>query len=232
MTRISSLIISLIISFFGASAAFAGNLIEREGAYEINWSSGKIRFYGVGKLREGEKNLRAAEQRAWADGLKIAEKNIPLIMSSRLGVMPQNAPSQLAKLAQSTTSVSTTYFGDQRIKVILESPISTVLPQLLGQASLAPTTGEPVGFILKASGTVRPSAALRIIDEKGRDMANIPVPRWFKGKTAPGDVGLAADAPVISGTMTGQGVLRVASSDWRNGYAAAMASGKAAVLVQ
>jgi hypothetical protein len=153
-------------------------------------------------------------------------------MSSRLGVTPQNAPSQLAKLAQSTTSVSTTYFGDQRIKVILESPISNVLPQLLGQASMTPATGEPVSFILKASGTVRPSAALRIVDEKGRDIANIPVPRWFKGKTSPGDVGLAADAPVISGTMTGQGVLSVASSDWRNGYAAAMASGKAAVLVQ
>jgi hypothetical protein len=231
MTQVSGLIICLAVCLFG-NLAIAGNLVERDGAYEINWSSGKIRFYGVGKLREGEKNLRAAEQRAWADGLKIAEKNIPLIMSSRLGVAPQNASDQLSKLAQSTTSVSTTYFGDQRIKVILESPIAPVIPQLLGDASMRPVTGEPVGFILKATGTVKPSAALRIVDEKGNDIASIPVPRWFKGRATPGEIGLSADAPVISGTMTGQGVLRVSSSEWRNGYAAAMANGKAAVFVQ
>ena len=231
MTRIKGSKVSLIAWLFSATA-MAGNLIEREGAYEINWSSGKIRFYGVGKMREGEKNLRAAEQRAWADGLKIAEKNIPLIMSSRLGVTPQNGPQQLSRLAQSTTSVSTTYFGDQRIKVILESPIAPVLPQLLGEAQLAPASGEPVGFILRASGVVKPSAALRIVDEKGKDIASIPVPRWFKGKTTPGEIGLPADAPVVSGTMTGQGVLRVASSDWQNGYAAALANGRAAVVVQ
>lgn len=232
MTQVQGFISSLLAIIFFTTSAAAANLIEREGAYEINWSSGKIRFYGVGRLKDGEKNLRGAEQRAWADGIKLAEKNIPVVMSTRLGVPPKNGVSQLSKLAQTTTSVSTTYFGDQRIKVILESPISPVLPQLLGESDLTAPGGEPEGFILKVNGAMKPSAALRIIDEKGRDLAKVPVPRWVKGQVTPGDLGLPAESSVIRGTMVGQGVLKVSSAEWRSGYTAGLINGRAAVLVQ
>lgn len=230
MSRFTGVLIA--ISMFGSSCAWAGTLLDRHGPYEINWSSGKIRFYGVGKYKEGEQNMRAAEQRAWADGLKLAEINIPDVMSSKLGLQGQNTRSRLSKLAQSTTSVSTTYFGDQRVKVILETPIVKVLPQLLGDASFTPPSSDPVGVVLKVTGPAKPAAAIQLVDEKGRELAKIPAPRWYKGTVTASEAGIAADLPIISGEMTSPGVLRLSSAAWRGGYDAALASGKAVILIQ
>lgn len=230
MRRFTGALISIVT--FAASSAWAGSIVEKQGPYEINWSSGKIRFYGVGKYKEGEQNMRATEQRAWADGLKLAETNIPNLMASRLGLQGRNAPSQLSKLAQSTTSVSTTYFGDQRVKVILETPISRVLPQLLGDANFTPPSAEPVGVLLKVTGPAKPSASIQVVDEKGRELSRVPAPRWFKGAAAASETGVAADLPVISCTMISPGVLKLSSADWRGGYDSGLSSGKAAILIQ
>jgi hypothetical protein len=232
MTEIKRVALSLVI-WMAAAPAFTGSLVEREGAYEINWSSGKIRFYGVAKLKDGEKNLRGAEQRAWADGLTNAEKNIPLIMSSRLGDAAKPQEHRLTGLARSTTSVSTTYFGDDRIKVILQAPLATVIPQLLaGETDFSSSKEAPIGFVLNVSGPAQPSAVLQVVDENGQTLAKVPAPRWFKGKTRASELGVAADAPVISGALIGKGRLKVSSSQWQPGFEAALVSGKAAVVVQ
>ena len=222
----------ITFALFASSSVWAAPLLERQGPYEINWSSGKIRFYGVGKYKEGEQNMRAAEQRAWADGLKLAETNIPNLMSSRLGLSGKNAPAQLSKLAQATTSVSTTYFGDQRVKVILETPIAKVLPQLLGDANFTPPSADPVGVVLKVTGSAKPAAAVQVVDETGRELSKIPAPRWYKGTVAAGEAGIAADLPVISGIMTAPGVVKLSSADWRGGYDSALSNGKAVILIQ
>lgn len=208
----------ITFAMFASSFVWAAPLLDRQGSYEINWSSGKIRFYGVGKFNEGEQNMRAAEQRAWADGLKLAETNIPNLMSSRLGIQGKNSPTQLAKLAQATTSVSTTYFGDQRVKVILETPIAKVLPQLLGDANFTPPSADPVGVVLKINGPAKPVAAIQLVDEKGRELSKIPAPRWYKGTVVASEAGIASDLPVITGTMTSPGILQLSSADWRGGY--------------
>lgn len=222
----------ITFAMFASSSVWGAPLLDRQGPYEINWSSGKIRFYGVGKYNEGEQNMRAAEQRAWADGLKLAETNIPNLMSSRLGLQGKNSPGKLSKLAQATTSVSTTYFGDQRVKVILETPIAKVLPQLLGDANFNPSAADPVGVVLKVTGPAQPAAAIQVVDEKGRELSKIPAPRWYKGTVAAGEAGIASDLPVISGVMTAPGVVKLSSADWRGGYDSALTSGKAVILIQ
>jgi hypothetical protein len=228
-----------------SSLACAEQFIERESRYEINWSTGKVRFYGVGKLDEGEDSLRAAEQRAWADGLKSAEKNIPILLSSRLGAVEQSNPEKLSKLAAATVSVATTYFADSRVKVQLEAPIQKITPQLVntqanpGNSRVAASTG----LVIKLPKGAKPTAFARIVDEHGREMvsakdvasaaqAGAPLVRWFKNDVASGDSAATADSPVITGTSDSRGVIKIAASDWKPAYGAVFVSGAAAVVVK
>jgi len=223
---------TLVMFCLMVPSAFSANLVERVGAYEINWTSGKIRFYGVGKLADGEQNLRAAEQRAWADGLKLAEKNIPVLLNGRMGSSQKEAAEKVSKLAQLTTSVSTTYFGDHRVKVLLEAPISKVVPQIIGDSHFSQPSAEPVGFVLRVPSGAKPSAVLQIVDEKGHELLRAPSPRWFKGTAPQNESGLAADSPILSATMLSQGIMKVAASDWQAGFGSAIVGGRAAVVVQ
>lgn len=228
-----------------SGAAFAEQFIERESRYEINWSTGKVRFYGVGKLDEGEHSLRAAEQRAWADGLKSAEKNIPILLSSRLGSVEQNSPEKLSKLATATISVATTYFADSRVKVQLEAPIQKITPQLVNTQA-QPGSSSAVasaGLVIRLPKGSKPTAFSRVVDENGREMvsaktvaasvqAGAPLVRWFKNDVASGDPAAKADSPVITGTSDSRGVIKVASSEWKPAYEAAFVSGAATVVVK
>ena len=48
-------------TFFGVyTSAFAAPYVERDGRYEINWSTGKVRFYGVAKPEADEGDFRSA----------------------------------------------------------------------------------------------------------------------------------------------------------------------------
>ena len=227
--------------------AFAEQFIERESRYEINWTTGKVRFYGVGKLDEGEDSLRAAEQRAWADGLRSAEKNIPILLSSRLGSVDQSNPEKLSKLAASTVSFATTYFADNRVKVQLEAPIQKITPQLVNTqaapVALSAASPSSAGLVIKLAKGAKPTAFSQVIDEHGREMVSAkalaaavhsgaPLVRWFRNDIAAGDLALSADSPVISGTSERRGVIKVASSEWKPAYGAAFASGRAAVVVK
>jgi hypothetical protein len=85
---------------------------------------------------------------------------------------------------------------------------------------------------VNVTGAVKPSAVIQLVDEKGRQLSKIPAPRWYKGTVTASEAGIAADLPVISGTMTAPGVLKLSSSDWRGGYDSALANGKAVILIQ
>jgi hypothetical protein len=222
----------------------AATYVERDGQYEINWSTGKIRFYGVGKFEAAEGSLRAAEQRAWADGLRAAEQNIPILMSSRLGGAEKINGAKLSKLATDTASVSTTYFGDDRVKVMLEAPIQKIAPQLTSTTTASGPVGAPgPGVVIKLGKGAKPSAFVRIVDENGREMVSTnalvaaaqtgaPSIKWFKSEAGPVDGLSAAEAPVISGTSDERGVVRVSSSEWKPIYEAAVTSGAVAFVVK
>lgn len=225
--------------------AFAANLIERDGRYEINWTTGKVRFYGVGKTADGDDSFRAAEQRAWADGLKTAEAQIPTVLSTRLGAVEKKPLEKLSKLSAATVSVSTTYFGDNRVKVLLEAPIQKITPQLVNSSELGNAAAEPndSGLVIKLPKGTKPSAFVRVLDEHGREMvsskdviasahAGAPLAKWFKNNADSGNGGPSAEAPVISATSSETGVVRVNSADWKPSYASALARGTAAFVVQ
>jgi hypothetical protein len=233
----------LLVNLFAQPVA-ASALLERDGQYEINWTTGKIRFYGVGKADASEDSLRPAEQRAWADGLRLAERNIPILMSGRMGGAEKTNAERIAKLSVDTTSVTTTYFGDMRVKVILETAIHKMAPHLLAPV---PTTAElqssGVGLVIKLPKGVKAAAFVSILDEHGREMlstksgvaaaqAGSPLVKWFKSEAGPVDGLVLAQAPVISGTSTERGIIRVNSSEWKSDYAGAVARGAAAIVIQ
>jgi hypothetical protein len=222
----------------------AAPFLERDGQYEINWTTGKIRFYGVAKMEASEDSLRPAEQRAWADGLRLAEHNIPILMSSRLGGAKRINTEKISKLATDTNSVNTTYFGDTRVKVILETSIQKMTPQLLSPvAALPAVSGAGGGLVIKLPKGVKPAAFVSILDEHGREMvsANLGVGaaqggasmvKWFKTEVGAAEGRSIAQAPVISGTSTERGVIRINSMDWKADYAQSIAQGNAAIVIQ
>ena len=232
------------VAYSNSQPLSAAALLEREGPYEINWTSGKIRFYGVGKLAAAEDSLRPAEQRAWADGLRLAEQNIPIIMSSRLGGAKKISVERLSKLSSETTSVTTTYFGDARVKVILETPLQKLASHLLAPVTTASVeTSNGTGIVIKLPKGAKPAAFVSILDEHGREMvsanasvaaaqAGSPIVKWFKTDAGPVEGLTGTQAPVISGTSLERGVIRIHSSDWKPSYAGAVVRGAVAFVIQ
>lgn len=240
----NNIALSLLAVLGFATQTLAASYVERDGRYEINWSTGKVRFYGVGKIADGDQNYRAAEQRAWADGLKAAEAHFPKVFAGRLGAVDKTSIDKLSKLSAATVSVSTTYFGDSRVKVLLEAPIQKVTPQLVSATpSGSPMMGESKGLIIKLPKGAKPFAFVKVLDEHGREMVSskelmnqahlgAPMVKWYRNSIDSGAGAPAADAPAITGTMPEAGVVRVSSADWKPTYAAAMTRGAAAFLVQ
>ena len=235
-------------TFLGVSTgAFAAPYVERDGRYEINWSTGKVRFYGVAKPEADEGDFRSAEQRAWANGLKAAEKNIPALLSGRLGKVSKTSPDKLSKLAASTTSVSTTYFGDQRVKVLLESPVHKITSQLTqpsaNGAALATAPGSESYVVVRLPKSAKPVAFVQILDDAGREMLSAGdvakatndgagLSRWYRREIAADAFDKSIQPPEINAEYSAPGVLKVAASAWRPEYAAAITAGRGIFVVE
>lgn len=227
-----------VIMFFG-SAANGAAVVEKNGRFEINWSTGKVRFYGTSVVTEGDETWRAAEQRAWSDGLSYLQSNLPQALQVGL--------SEAGKVTNATTassSLHTTYFGDRRIKVSLEADLQTLVRQMTQGAAagqvVAPADGN---ILLKLGNSSTPTAVFSVVDESGAvlvassDMAasvqaTATLPRWFKVKaTAPDASADFAAAPEVKATAVSPGVLRVNRADWQPHYAKLIANGRAAVVI-
>jgi hypothetical protein len=232
-------------SIFSATASVSAPLIERDGRYELNWTTGKVRFYGVGHATQDDENYRNAEQAAWADGLKAAEKHMPIILANRVGPVERLQVEKLSKLAQSTISISTTYFGDQRVKVLLEAPMQKMTSQLVASREQpGPLTSDAQSLIINLPKGAQPAVFVRVIDEHGRDMltpaeiiaaahAGAPLARWYSHEAQVAEKHSQDQEPaVISAVMPKRGVIRVQSSDWKPAFAKAVAQGKATFIVQ
>ncbi len=242
--RLMLSLIAAIAPIFVASSGFAAPFIERDGRYEFNWTTGKVRFYGVSAASQDDENFRSAEQSAWADGLKSAERHLPVILANRLGKVEQVKVDRISKLAQSTISVSTTYFGDKRVKVLLEASLQKMTPQLVsvgndGVSSVNDLT--PV--TIKLPKGAMPSAFVHIIDEHGRDMlrpseivaaahAGAPLAKWYRHEASGTESALAVEQTVINAETSERGVIRVKSAEWKPAFASAVSHGKASFIVQ
>jgi hypothetical protein len=243
MKRTTSLILATA-SILSATGGVAAPLIERDGRYELNWTTGKVRFYGVGQASQGDENYRSAEQAAWADGLKAAEKYMPTVMANRVGPMERLKVEKLSKLAQSTISISTTYFGDQRVKVLLEAPMQKMTSQLVASSEQAASlASDAQSLIVNLPKGARPVAFLRVIDEHGRDMltpaemiaaahAGAPLSRWYRHEAPIVEKNAQGQEPsVISAVMAQKGIIRVQSSEWKPAFAKSIVQGRTAFIV-
>lgn len=226
-----------------SSLAQGAALIEREGRFEWNWSTGNVRYYGTSLSDANDgKTWRPAEQRAWSDGLAHVEQQLPAVVAKRVGSDTQ-VPQRFSKMLSATRSVNTTYFGDSRIKVTLETPFSAAVKQLPGvTAEGAASEAAPV--FLKVPKNTTPSIAFSVVDESGKELVSskqmlsaiangAAAPRWFKSSANAPDVPAMTDkAGELKATSASKGVIKVHSSDWRPEYASIVASGRAAVIVQ
>lgn len=223
----------------------AAVLTERDGRFEWNWSTGNVRYYGTSLSQESDgKTWRPAEQRAWSDGLAHVEQQLPAVVAKRLGSPEMQVPQKFTKLLGATRSVNTTYYGDSRIKVTLETPFAEAIKQVTGTTvgGSTPGTGDVV-VIIKVPKNTSPSVAFSIVDESGKELVSskqmlasivsgAPVPKWFKSTASAPDVPALIEKSSELKATASKGVLKVQSTDWRPEYASLVTSGQVAVVVQ
>ena len=235
--------IAAVALFAVPSWANAAALTEKDGRFEWNWSTGNVRYYGTSLSQETDgKTWRPAEQRAWSDGLAHVEQQLPAGVAKRLGTSDVQVPARFAKLLGATRSVNTTYYGDSRIKVTLETPIVAAVKQLPVTDVTAAAADGPF-VIIKVPKNTSPSIAFSVVDESGRELVSSKqmlsswgsgggMPRWFKSTATAPDVPVFTEkSPELKATAS-KGVLKVQSADWRPEYARLVSSGHVAVIVQ
>lgn len=242
----SSLQIAAVVMVWISSQTFGAALIDRDGRFEWNWSTGNVRYYGTSLSEAADGNTwRPAEQRAWSDGLNHVEQQLPGILATRMGAVNTDVPQKFSKLLSATRSISTTYYGDNRVKVTLETPIGAAVQQLPAvSASAGSTASENQGVVLKVPKNATPALAFSVVDESGRELVNpkqilagmsagASGPRWFKSSPVAPDVkAMPEQTTEIKATYVSKGVLKVQSGDWRPEFASLITSGRAAVVIQ
>lgn len=233
--------------FYGlAHEAYAAALVEKSGRFEINWSTSKMRFYGTSILDpKQEDSWRSAEQKAWSDGITYLQQNAPDALSKRSGLSSSEA-AKLTNAIAATSSVNTTYFGDSRIKVSLESSIADLFKEVIASSPKGSVVSSPsseTALLVKVSNKATPTAVFAVVDETGvnlvsdRDMAatavsSSSISRWYKSRPeALGSKELPENTPELKATAVRAGVLQVAKADWKPEYAGVLASGRAAIVV-
>ena len=237
--RIAAVVLLAIPSWANAAA-----LTEKDGRFEWNWSTGNVRYYGTSLSQDTDgKTWRAAEQRAWSDGLAHVEQQLPAVVAKRLGLGDTQVPSRFTKLLGATRSVSTTYYGDSRIKVTLETPLAAAVKQVTPGGSEAATVADGPAVVIKVPKNTSPSIAFSVVDESGKELVSskqmlssigngAAVPRWFKSTATAPDVPALTEKTAELKATASKGVLKVQSADWRPEYASMVTSGHVAVIVQ
>lgn len=240
-----SLRIAVVLFLATPGWATAAALTEKDGRFEWNWSTGNIRYYGTAMSQDGDgKTWRPAEQRAWSDGLSHVEQQLSAVVAKRLGSPETQVPQRFSKLLGATRSVNTTYYGDSRIKVTLETPFADVIKQVAGATSggTTPAAGGSV-VIIKVPKNTSPSVAFSVVDESGKELVSskqiiasigsgAPAPRWFKGTPTAADIPALTEKTTELTATSAKGILKVHSADWRPEYASLVSSGRVAVVVQ
>lgn len=243
---------------FGATEIIAAPVIETTDRLEINWSTLRIRFYGEAKMGmdltgEGYQGL---EKRAWRDGVTYAGDAVRnLNIAANAGASgSQDKISDDAKQAakaftQSIYSVSTTYYGDGTVRVLLES----TLPKALGPAGIRfrqreasdPAMTQYTGLLLKLDRSMRPKAVFQVVDESGavvhdvHDMAQEAfgrnlMARWFRNPTAAEIAEVVGSSPLQLNARVENEHLVVERSAWDQaieGHRSLLVNGAVAIAI-
>lgn len=227
----------VLVACATASGAFAGQLVDTSDRMEINWSTLKIRFYGEAALSESDPEAyKSAEKKAWHDGLSYvadAVRNLNVSVNEGLVASPDKLTEDARKAAKqvstATSSFNTTYYGDGRVRVHLES----TLPKALETSGIRfrqkdpsePAMTQYSAIVLKADKATKPKPSYQVVDENGavlfdvKDMAEESyrrnlMGRWFKKPTAT-ELGEAAGKnPVQLAAVVQDGRFVVSRGEW------------------
>jgi len=211
-----SLIFLSVVSF----SAFA-DVTEKVDGIEINYSQMKARFVGKSTwVKEDGPVLKAAEQRAWSDGINAAVKGLPKILSDRSASTEQDAWKASGFQAKDTISVKTVFAGDDTVTVLLENSFD----QGMGRNNKA--AAEDKVLMVSLNSRVNPRLNYVISDEAGsvisrsstEDAAGVQKMfknRWFKkGEKAAAVAFAGGERPSVSGRVSESGKVALSRMEW------------------
>ena len=198
--------------------AAAEPIVEKGERAEVNWSDLEVRYFGEATPEQQEReSFKGTERRAWQDGMAAIEETLQLLGKGRIG-MHVSAPRGSASVGSArATSRSTTYFGDGKVRVYLQSPLQQVVVAALGEVSfseakpLANTTsveGAYTGVVIQLGKKMAPMAVYKIFDESGERLFSLEdmsesgfrqslMGRWFRRAGSAEIVAHVGDNPLI-----------------------------------
>jgi len=251
-------IISLSLLILDLRAAQASQMIEKIDRLEINWSTMRVRFYGEAKMEAGsDESYKEVEKRAWNDGLKYISgavrdiyinKNEALFEDAQ--TLSESAAKAAEKVATSTFSYDTTYYGDGAIRVHLENTLPRALAseaiRFRLKVALEPGLIQHSGILFQLNKEAKPLAVYRIVNNNGQvlfdatEMAESSfkknlMGRWFKAPKSHELTTAVGAAPVkIPLTILNDGVFEVDAKTWEKaleGHKSLLRSGRIALTV-
>lgn len=230
--------LGLWISLVSFDVSVASPVVETLDRLEINWVTQKVRFFGEGSSRtlDGSEGYRAAEKRAWQEGLAYLSASMRGLYAAfpKDSYDAQASPEVLKEATKSavtsTSSVKTIYFVDGDVRVYLETPILrtllTSLPKFRQKEVNHSGDGEKRGVIFRLDRPTKPQAVYRIQAEDGevlfgpQDMAEEAFRRhlmghWFKRPTASEMAPFVGKSPLeIALKVVRDGVFTIGRGQW------------------
>jgi hypothetical protein len=255
--RCSMVVAALAI---GAVPSRAAPILETDGRMEINWSQLRLRFYGEAQISvtsSDDEALRNAERKAWQDGISFVSGAVREIFP-RFNRDLEPDPAQLEQDAQaaakaavtSMTSVSTTYFADGSVRVLLDTPLGRTLvspkQRFRQKVAVAPGSMHFTGVVIRLDRPVAPRARYRIVDEQDQtvfeasDMAEDAfrkglMGRWYR-KPGPAEIqdSVGRNPAALDVHVVADDVWRVSRAAWEqvlDGHRALLVNGMIAIAL-
>ena len=253
--------LSGVLIFLGplilASSSYADAITEKGERAEVNWSALEVRYFGEAAPGDDDKDsFKGTERRAWQDGISAIEETLTLLSDGRIG-MHVSAPKGAATSGGSgATSRSTTYFGDGKVRVYLQSPLQKIVVAALGEvafrekselAALKPATASYSGVVIQLEQKLAPLAVYKLTDPSGQKLFGIEdmteegfrsslMGRWVRRAGDQEIAAYAGDKPLIIKAKIGESrnQIIVDPDTWKSiGQEAAylMASGNVLIAV-
>jgi hypothetical protein len=183
----------LLAAAYTPYSLFAANIIEKNGEFELNWSTMEVRFIGSGKLdKQDGDSYRPVEQRAWSDGLNNAKEKLGDVLAARMGY---SGVASIEKLLSKTKSYSTTYYGDQTVRVVLEAPMAELMGQIHTPVSGSSSSNHcDKAVVVKLPKGTKPLTTLTLKGVAGEELLSPStvsretwtrqmMGRWYSGKS-------------------------------------------------
>lgn len=220
------------IGLLAVMQAAAQPVIETSDRLEINWSTLKLRFFGQASSIEAD-GWKAAEKKAWQDGIAYVQAAVHELNTDGTSTSQQDEQElrELSKqLAKTTLSVSTTYFADGSLRVLLENqlPRAFLSQNIRFRQKEIPTLGmqEHTGVLLRLDKSIKPSARYKIVDGQGQvlfdvhDMAESAfrkhlMGRWLKRPTSAEVTDMLGKSPIIfDAQVLARGLFKIDRALW------------------